>query len=140
MASSSTHPRLGGLTILPRLLCGLTLGPMGELLLRLLDLLSSVARLPDPRSAKALVAEILAIEQRLLLLARSPRGAPDVALRDRVLLGLRSVFLRRTQIEKVAVAPRARDTACVPPGLGQAQPSAVIFQETRQARSRETGG
>jgi len=73
----------------------------------LIHLLTAVARLLSPGGAKALVAENLLIKQQLLILNRSRQRAPNLAPRDRILLGFCSLFLRPARFHKVAVALRA---------------------------------
>ncbi len=74
----------------------------------LIHLLTAVARLLGPGGAKALVAENLLIkQQQLLILTRSRQRAPNLAPRDRILLGFWSLFLRPARFHKVAVARRA---------------------------------
>ena len=79
---------------------------MKDLLLVLVHFLTAVARLLGPGGAKALVAENLLIKQQLLILTRSRQRAPNLTPRDRILLGLWSLFLRPARFEKVAVALR----------------------------------
>ncbi len=79
---------------------------MKEFLIVLVHLLTAVARLLGPGGAKALVAENLLVKQQLLILTRSRRRAPNLMPRDRILLGLWSLFLRPARIDKVAVVLR----------------------------------
>ena len=66
---------------------------MQNVLLILLQLVSSQAKLVRPARAKALVAENLLLKQRLLILCRSRRRAPNLRFSDRFLFGLISLFL-----------------------------------------------
>ena len=80
---------------------------MKELVIVLIHLLTAVARLLGPGGAKALVAENLLIKQQLLILTRSRQRAPNLAPRDRIVLGFWSLFLRPARFNKVAVVLRA---------------------------------
>jgi transposase InsO family protein len=79
---------------------------MKELVLVLLHLLTAFARLLGRGGTKALVAENLLIKQHLLILTRSRQRAPNLVPRDRLLLGVCSLFLRPGRLRKVAVVLR----------------------------------
>jgi hypothetical protein len=75
---------------------------MKELLILLVHLLSTVARLVGPGGAKGLVAENLLIKQQLLILNRSRQRAPNLRSLDRFLLGFLSLFIRPGRLPKLA--------------------------------------
>jgi hypothetical protein len=79
---------------------------MKEPLIRLVHLLTAVARLLGPGGAEALVAENLPIKQQFLVLTRSRRRAPNLQALDRFLLGLLSMFIRPGRLPKLWVGLR----------------------------------
>jgi shikimate 5-dehydrogenase len=50
-------------------------------------LLTTLAKLPGPGGARAIVADSLLMKQQLLIINRTHRRAPNLALIDRMLLG-----------------------------------------------------
>ena len=61
---------------------------MKDLLLLLLHLLTTIAKLLGPDGAKAVVADSLLMKQQLLVISRSRRRAPNLSALDRFLFGL----------------------------------------------------
>ena len=60
---------------------------MKDLLVLLLHLLTTIAKLLDPGGAKAIVADSLLMKQQLLIINRSRQRAPNLSALDRFLLG-----------------------------------------------------
>ena len=77
---------------------------MKDLLLLVVHLLTTVARLLGPGGAKAAIAENLLLKQQLTVLTRARRRAPNLSGLDRFLLGFLSLFLSQPRILKVAIA------------------------------------
>ncbi len=75
---------------------------MRELLILAVHLLVAVAKLCRPDGMHGVVAESLLLKQQLLISNRSRQRAPNLISRDRFLLGLTAVFVRRRRLEKVA--------------------------------------
>jgi putative transposase len=76
---------------------------MKNLLLMLAHLLATIAKLPGPGGAKAIVADSLLMKQQLLIINRSPGRAPNLTATDRMLLGFWSLFLSPHGIRRAAV-------------------------------------
>jgi hypothetical protein len=74
---------------------------MKNLLLLLVHLLTTVARLLGPGGARAIVAENLLLKQQLLVMTRSRRRAPNLTRLDRILLGFWSLFLSARRLSSV---------------------------------------
>src|SRR6266566_6361507 len=74
-----------------------------HILLILLQLASSLARLFRPGGAKALVAENLLLKHQLLILRRSRRRAPNLRSSDRLLFGLGSLLLSPRRLAHTAI-------------------------------------
>jgi len=72
----------------------------------LIHLLTVIATLLGPGGAKAVLAENLLLKHQLLIVTRSRGRRPRLQTFDRVLLGLCSLFLPRSRVDKVAVAIR----------------------------------
>jgi putative transposase len=79
---------------------------MKDLLILLIHLLTTIARLLEPGGAKAIVADSLIIKQQLLIMNRARRRAPNLSALDRFLLGFWSLFLSPRHIQRVAVIIR----------------------------------
>jgi hypothetical protein len=79
---------------------------MKDLLILLAHLLTTIAKLPGPGGARAIVADSLLMKQRLLMINRARRRAPDLSALDRFLLGLWSLFLNPRRIRRAAVILR----------------------------------
>ena len=67
---------------------------MKDLVLLLIHLLTTLAKLLGPGGAKAIVADSLLMKQQLLVINRSRKRAPNLSVLDRFLLGFWSLFLR----------------------------------------------
>jgi transposase InsO family protein len=80
---------------------------MKTVLVLVVHLLASVAMCLGPGGARAVVAENLLLKHQLLILSRSRQRAPNLYAGDRFLLGLCSLFLRTSRLEKVAAGLRA---------------------------------
>src|SRR4030095_15272704 len=79
---------------------------MKELLFALLHLTVMTAKLCGPGGARAVIAENLLLKQQLIVLRRARHRAPNLALRDRLICGLGSLFLSPRRIRKVAIGVR----------------------------------
>jgi putative transposase len=79
---------------------------MKDLLVLLAHLLTTIAKLPGPGGARAVVADSLLIKQQLLVISRSRRRAPNLSALDRFLLGFWSLFLSPRRIQRAAVIIR----------------------------------
>jgi putative transposase len=79
---------------------------MMDIVILLVHLLTTVAKLLGPGGAKAIIAENLLLKQQLLVITRSSRRAPNLSTADRFLMGFWSLFLRPGRIAKVAVSIR----------------------------------
>ena len=79
---------------------------MKNLLLALLHLAVTTAKLCRPGGARAVIAENLLLKQQLIVLRRARRRAPNLTRCDRLLCGFGSLFLGPGRIHKVAIAVR----------------------------------
>ena len=71
---------------------------MKDLLLPLLHLAVTAAKLCRPGGVRAVIAENLLLKQQLIVLRRSRQRAPNLSVGDRLLCGFGALFrlLRRT--------------------------------------------
>jgi hypothetical protein len=76
---------------------------MKDLLLLLVHLLTTVARILGRGGARAIVAENLLMKQQLLVMTRSRRRAPNLTSLDRILLGFWSLFLSPHRLLRAAI-------------------------------------
>ena len=79
---------------------------MKDLLILLVHLLTTIAKLFGPGGAKAIVADSLLMKQQLLIMNRARRRAPNLSALDRFLLGFWSLFLSPRHIQRAAVIIR----------------------------------
>jgi hypothetical protein len=79
---------------------------MKDLLVLLVHLLTTIAKLLGPGGARAIVADSLLMKQQLLVINRSRRRAPNLSALDRFLLGFWSLFLSPHRIRRAAVILR----------------------------------
>src|ERR1700730_16959615 len=79
---------------------------MRKLLLTLLHLAVMTAKLCGPGGVRAVIAENLLLKQQLIVLRRARQRAPSLALSDRLICALGSLFLSPERIRKVAIGVR----------------------------------
>ena len=79
---------------------------MKDMLLLLVHLLTTIAKLLGPGGARTVVADSLLLKQQLLIINRSRRRSPNLLAHDRFLLGLWSLFLTPRRILRAAIIIR----------------------------------
>jgi putative transposase len=79
---------------------------MKDLLILLIHLLTTVARLLGSGGVKAIVADSLLMKQQLLIINRARQRAPNLSALDRFLLGFWSLFLNLRHLGRAAVIIR----------------------------------
>ena len=79
---------------------------MKNLLLVLLHLAVTAAKLRGPGGVRGVIAENLVLKQQLIVLRRGRRRAPHLTSGDRLLCGLGSLFLNPGRIRRVAIVFR----------------------------------
>ncbi len=79
---------------------------MKDLLLALLNLAVTAAKLCRRGGVRAVIAENLLLKQQLIVLRRARKRAPNLRAGDRVLCGFGSLFLSPGRIRKVAIGVR----------------------------------
>ena len=79
---------------------------MKDVLIRLIHLLTTIARLLGPGGAKIIVAASLLMKQQLLIFDRTRRRSPNLSALDRFLPGFWSLFLSPRHILRAAVIIR----------------------------------
>jgi len=77
-----------------------------DLLILLTHLLTRVAKLLGAGGARPVVADSLLMKQKLLVIHRSRRRAPNLSTLDRFLFGFWSLFLNPCRIQRAAVIIR----------------------------------
>jgi hypothetical protein len=76
---------------------------MKDIVLIIIHLAVTAAKLLGPGGVRAIVAENLLLKQQLIVLRRPRRRAPNLTVWDRYLLGFGSLFLSPGRIRKVAI-------------------------------------
>ncbi len=79
---------------------------MKDLLVLLVHLSTTIAKLLGPGGAKAVVADSLLMKQQLLVINRSRQRAPNLSALDRFLLGFWSLFLNPRHLRRAAIIIR----------------------------------
>jgi putative transposase len=74
-----------------------------DLVVLLLHVLATVARLAGPGGVRAVVAESVLVKQQLLILNRSRKRSPRLRLGDRVVAGLCALLMRPRRLVRVAI-------------------------------------
>ena len=128
---------------------------MRDLLILLVHLIATLARLLGPGGLRSVVAESLLVKQHLLILNRSRHRAPNLRASDRILAGVCALFMRPARVLRSAVvlrpstildfhrmlrrrkyrwlfAPRRRRTG--PKGPSQALVDAIVEMKRRNPR------
>ena len=67
---------------------------MRDLLILLVHLIATLARLMGPGGLRSVVAESLVVKQQLLILNRSRHRAPNLRASDRIVAGVCALFMR----------------------------------------------
>ena len=91
-----------------RFTCGVTYAGarMSAVLVTLLHLVVTAAKLCGPGGVRAVIAENLLLKQQVIVLRRPRQRAPNLTSTERVLCGLESIFLGPGRIDKVAIGVR----------------------------------
>ena len=76
---------------------------MRDLLILLVHLITTTARLMGPGGARSVIAESLLVKHQLLILNRSRQRAPNLRASDRLLAGVCSLFIRPTRVVRSAI-------------------------------------
>jgi transposase InsO family protein len=79
---------------------------MRVLVILLVHLIATVARLIGPGGVRSVVAESLLVKHQLLIINRSRQRAPNLQPVDRVVAGLCSLFMRPTRVIRSAIVLR----------------------------------
>ena len=79
---------------------------MRDLLILLVHLIATLARLLGPGGLRSVVAESLLVKQQLLILNRSRHRAPNLRASDRIVAGVCALFMRPARVLRSAVVLR----------------------------------
>ena len=79
---------------------------MRDLLILLVHLIATLARLLGPGGLRSVVAESLLVKQHLLILNRSRHRAPNLRASDRILAGVCALFMRPARVLRSAIVLR----------------------------------
>ena len=76
---------------------------MRDLLILLIHLIATLARLMGPGGLRSVVAESLLVKHQLLILNRSRQRAPNLRASDRILAGACALFMRPARVIRSAI-------------------------------------
>ena len=79
---------------------------MRDLIILLIHLISTLARLLGPGGLRSVVAESLMIKHQLTIINRSRKRSPNLKASDRVLSGIFALFMRRSRLIRTAIVLR----------------------------------
>ncbi len=80
--------------------------PMRDLIILLVHLISTLARLLGPGGLRSIVAETLLVKQQMLILNRSRKRAPNLRASDRIISGLCALFMSPSRLIRTAIVLR----------------------------------
>src|SRR5215470_14173787 len=80
---------------------------MLDLLILVVHLITTVFRLARPGGLRAVVAESVLAKHQMLILNRSRRRALNLCIRDRLIAGFCSLWIKPSRLRKVAIAFKA---------------------------------
>ena len=112
---------------------------MKDLLLPLLHLAVTAAKLYRPGGVRAVIAENLLLKQQLIVLRRSRQRAPNLRVGDRLLCGFGALFLSPGRIRKVAIGLRPSTLLTFHQALVRGK-YRDCFPQARDRRSRAQRG
>ena len=112
---------------------------MRDLLILLVHLITTTARLMGPGGARSVVAESLLVKHQLqlLILNRSRQRAPNLRASDRLLAGVCSLFIRPTRRGPLGHRAQTVNDPGLPSALADTQvPRTVLTDAPRPTRSQ----
>ena len=110
---------------------------MRDLLILLVHLITTTARLMGPGGARSVIAESLLVKHQLLILNRSRQRAPNLRASDRLLAGVCSLFIRPTRVVRSAIVAQTVNDPGLPSALADTQvPRTVLTDAPRPTRSQ----
>jgi putative transposase len=77
---------------------------MRDLIILLVHVITTVVRLLRPGGVRAVIAESVLTKHQLLIVNRSRRRAPNLRIRDRLIAGFCSLWIRQGRLRRVAIA------------------------------------
>ena len=110
---------------------------MKDLLLTLLHLAVVTAKLCGPGGVRAVIAENLLLKRQLIVLRRARQRAPNLAVSDRLICALGSLFLSPGRIRKVAIGVRPSTLLAFHQALVPQVPPTVLIEPVPEAARTE---
>ena len=111
---------------------------MRALLILLVHLITTTARLMGPGGARSVIAESLLVKHQLLILNRSRQRAPNLRASDRLLAGVCSLFIRPTRVVRSAIVLKPSTILDFHRHL-RTRKYRVLFSPTRRGRPGPKG-
>ena len=74
---------------------------MRNLLILVIHLITTVIRLAKPGGLRAVVAESVLAKHQLLIVSRSRQRSPNLRIRDRLIAGLCSLWIKPSRFQRV---------------------------------------
>src|SRR5262252_7129179 len=76
---------------------------MRDLIILIVHLITTVFRLARPGGLRAVVAEGVLVKHQLLIVNRSRQRSPNLHIRDRLIAGLCSLWIKPSRFRRVAI-------------------------------------
>ena len=76
---------------------------MRDIVIVFVHLIVTLVRLARPGGLRSVVAESVLVKHQLRILNRARKRAPNLRAADRIIAGLRTLFMRRTRLLRAAI-------------------------------------
>src|SRR5215470_2265626 len=111
---------------------------MRDLFILIVHLITTVIRFAKPGGLRAVVAESVLAKHQMLILNRSRRRAPNLCIRDRLIAGFCSLWIKPSRLRKVAIAFKTSTLLSFHRALVQRK-YRLLFSAKQRTKSRPKG-
>ena len=112
---------------------------MHDLVILLVHIIATLARLLGPGGTRSVVAESVLLKQQLLILNRSRQRSPNLRPSDRLVAGLCALLVRPARLIRSAIVLKPSTLLSLHQALTESKVSATLLTEAKaQARSKGT--
>ena len=113
------------------------MGRCGDLVVLLLHLLATVARLAGPGGARTVMAESVLVKHQLLILNRSRKRSPNLRFTDRMVAGVCALLIRPRRLVRSAIVLETRNALTTSSGADGAEISLALLNHSRDEAGTE---
>src|SRR5215467_4342294 len=101
---------------------------MREFIILLVHSIVTLVRLAKPGGLRSVVAESVLVRHQLLILNRGRKRAPNLRARDRIIVGLCTLFMRPARVLRSAIVLKPFHSAASPEGCCVDESTACCFR------------